>query len=42
MQTQVHINFDYLVEEVFNKCLIEMEEIFLALGERALKEYGLP
>lgn len=31
-----------MVEEVFNKCLTEIEEACLALGGRALKEYGLP
>lgn len=38
----VNVNVNYLVEEVFNKCLIKMEEACLALGRCALKEYCLP
>lgn len=42
IEMQVEGDIDHLTDEVFNKCLIEIEEASLGLGGLSLKEYGLP
>lgn len=41
LELQQEGDTDNLKEEIFNKCLFEIEEACLALGGFALKEYGL-
>ncbi|KAI8430432.1 hypothetical protein MSG28_000709 [Choristoneura fumiferana] len=42
IERQIEGGGEHLMKEVFNKCLLAIEEAYLALGGNNIEEYGLP